>query len=139
MSFMNPISPALMRRTPDGTFNETQIKQAFQDLEQVFLSTLLKEMRKTVPDGGLFESNHAGRMYEEMLDEAMSMAMAESGQLGIADAIEAQYRQREAADEVSAAGDDFLAMRDLAFKKFKETAETSSGVVSESSRFMALK
>ncbi len=33
---------------------------------------LFKEMRKTVPDGGLFEKSNAGEIYSEMLDEEYS-------------------------------------------------------------------
>lgn len=66
-------------------------KKAFVEMEQLFIQMLLKEMRKTVPEGGVFDTGLRGQFFESMLDEAFSMKMAESGQLQIAAAMEAQY------------------------------------------------
>lgn len=74
-------------------------RQAFKQMEQVFLHTLLKEMRRTIPDGGLFRKTNDTRIFEDMLDEVFAQKMAESGQLGVAEAMEAQYTATEAARE----------------------------------------
>ncbi len=62
----------------------TKEKKAFQDFEKMFVLMMLKEMRKTQNESSMVEKSHASRMYEEMMDEAMSEQMAASNQLGIA-------------------------------------------------------
>ena len=69
-------------------------KKAFVEMEQLFLKMLLQEMRKTVPDGGIFDTGLSGEFFESMLDDVLSMKMAESGQMQIAAAMEAQYGAR---------------------------------------------
>lgn len=76
-------------------FREARSERALKELEGLFLKELLKEMRKSVPDKGIFKKSHATEMYEEMLDEVFSQAMAGSGQFGIAKQIAAQLQLRE--------------------------------------------
>ena len=58
-------------------------KKAFQEMEELFISTLFKEMRKSIPSGGMFEKSHATKMFEEMMDEAFAKQAAASGQFAI--------------------------------------------------------
>ena len=95
MDALNPITEAAMGRPNVEAFREARSEQAFKELEGLFLKELLKEMRKSIPDEGIFEKSHATKMYEEMLDEVFSQAMAESGQFGIAKQIAAQLQLRE--------------------------------------------
>ena len=48
-----------------------------------------------MPKEGLIESAATKRMYEELLDDALSQQIAESGQLGLAKQIEEQLRIAE--------------------------------------------
>jgi flagellar protein FlgJ len=66
-------------------------KKAFQEMEELFVTALFKEMRKSVPSGGLFEKSHATKMFEEMMDEAFAKQAAASGQFGVAQAMQEQY------------------------------------------------
>jgi Rod binding domain-containing protein len=66
-------------------------KKAFQEMEELFISTLFKEMRKSIPSSGLFEKTHATKMFEEMMDEAFAKQAAASGQFGVAQAMQEQY------------------------------------------------
>lgn len=63
---------------------------ALEEFEHYFLFTLLEEMRKSVPNDGLFPRGAAGQMFDEMLDDALAGVMAKSGQVGLADAIDKQ-------------------------------------------------
>lgn len=63
---------------------ERREAQALKEFERLFLFQMLKAMRKTVPDGGLFGGGMKREYFEEMLDDVMAGDMAESGQLGIA-------------------------------------------------------
>ena len=76
-------------------FREARSEKAFKDLEGLFMNELLKEMRKSISDMGIFKKSHSTKMYEEMLDEVYSQAMADSGQFGIAKQIAAQMQLRE--------------------------------------------
>lgn len=94
---MEPISAVI---PPQGladpeAFQAQRADKAYKDFEAVFLKEMLKAMRKTVPDGGLFEKTNATETYEEMLDGVFAQAMADSGQFGVAKEIEAQVRLQE--------------------------------------------
>lgn len=93
-------SPATLQ----GTQSLEQLKEtkAFMEMEQLFLQMLLQEMRKTVPEGGIFDTDLSGQFFESMLDEVYSLKMAESGQLQIAAAMKAQYEASSAAIESQA-------------------------------------
>jgi len=66
----------------------------------MFVATLFKEMRKTVPAGGMFEKSHATKMFEEMMDDAFAKQAAASGQLGIAQAMQEQYETQNVHREI---------------------------------------
>jgi len=66
---------------PDDVAKE---QMALRELEQFFVYTLLQEMRKAMPETGLVEDKTARRMYTEMLDDAMSHEIAQSGKFGLA-------------------------------------------------------
>ena len=70
--------------------NDQELKEACQEFEAYFVQRLFKEMRKTIPDGGLTESSSEGDIYEEMLDEEYSKTISKSNGAGIADAL---YKQ----------------------------------------------
>ena len=95
MDAINPITEVAIGRPNVEAFREARSEQAFKELEGLFLKELLKEMCKSIPDKGIFKKSHATEMYEEMLDEVFSQAMAGSGQFGIAKQIAAQLQLRE--------------------------------------------
>ena len=63
---------------------------ALEELEHYFLFMLLQEMRKSIPSDGLLDGGQGRKIFEEMLDDALSKEMARSGQLGVAKQIEQQ-------------------------------------------------
>jgi len=86
------LSPATIQQgSPEA---KREVLQAF---EQLFVKQLVSEMRKSVPDDGLFQRTPAQRYFEQLFDDQLAQAMADSGQLGIADAIANQIDQQEAA------------------------------------------
>lgn len=97
MLYVNPISslePATSATS--ATSNAAKEKRALEELEHFFLFTLLQEMRKSIPQDGLFKGGAERGIYEEMMDDALSGAMAKTGQFGIAKTIEAQLRAADA-------------------------------------------
>jgi len=73
------------------------LEKAAQEFEAVFLNTLMKAMRKTVPENDLFNGGGATKFYRQMHDVEMAKALATAnGGLGIADMI---VRQLDRGDE----------------------------------------
>ena len=49
---------------------DAELRKIAQDFEAVFVNLLLKEMRKTVPEGGLLGSDAGAKVYREIMDTA---------------------------------------------------------------------
>ncbi len=79
------------------------IKAAARQFEAVFMNMLLKSMRETTSQDGLFDSEQT-RMYTSMLDQQLSQSMASRG-IGLADVMVRQLSRTaaDAADPAAAA------------------------------------
>ncbi len=65
-------------------------RAAAQQFEALFVNMMIKQMREAAPtDGGLF-GGEGMKLYESMHDQQLSLAMAQRGGIGLADAIERQ-------------------------------------------------
>lgn len=82
--------------------------RAYQEMERMFITVMLKEMRRTVPEESLFGESPGKKIFEEMLDEVFAEKMAESGQLGIAKAIKEQVALQESQPQLRRAVDEQL-------------------------------
>lgn len=69
---------------------KARLHKAAEDFEEIFVRQILKNMRSTLMDGGLFGQGTIGEMYSAMMDEALAEKIAAGGTLGLADLI---YRQ----------------------------------------------
>ena len=92
------VAPLKLDQLTPGT--EAHSKRAFVEMEQMFIHQLLKEMRKSVPQSTLFGESRSRAFFEDMMDQVLAEKMAESGQLGIAKEIEAQYRAQQLQETV---------------------------------------
>lgn len=76
--------------------NEAALKQVAQQFEQVFMSMLMKSMREA--NQGFGEDNFLNssqtQFYQGMLDEQMTMEMAQSGGMGLADVLVKQLSRQ---------------------------------------------
>ena len=68
---------------PDRT--ATKIRESAQEFESVFLSFLLKTMRRTVPEGGTPGLGGGNRVYRDMMDEELARTVAKGRGVGLAD------------------------------------------------------
>ena len=65
---------------------QKKLREACEGFEAMFLSMMYKQMRATVPEGGLFgKKSNALEIFEDMRDTEMMNAAAKSGGIGIAD------------------------------------------------------
>ena len=63
--------------------NAPQLKEACAELESLFISYLLKEMRATIPKTGLISGGRAEEIYTSMLDNQISKEMASQRGIGL--------------------------------------------------------
>lgn len=64
-------------------------KEVAKQFESIFIQIMLKSMRDTVPEGGLFDSSQM-TMYQEMYDQQIALDMSHRGGIGLAEMIERQ-------------------------------------------------
>lgn len=72
----------------------SDLRDAANQLEAVFINMLMKTMRSTVSDSeGIFKKSEAEKMFEGMLDEEYAAKMSEAGGIGISDMIFDQFEK----------------------------------------------
>jgi flagellar protein FlgJ len=75
------------------------IEKVAQQFESVFVGMMLKAMRETVPEGGLF-GDEATKTFEQMLDSQLSVTLSEGGGIGLAPVIARQLKGNASLDTV---------------------------------------
>jgi len=78
-----------------GEHDDKALKEACQEFEAYFVQQLFKEMRKTIPEGGLIEASNEGQIYEEMLDEEYSKTISINNGMGIASSLYKQLSTKQ--------------------------------------------
>jgi flagellar protein FlgJ len=84
-NFMQPNS-LQTAKADDGQGVERQkaLKNACRDFESLFVDYLLKQMRRTVPQDGLFGGGQAEKMYTAMMDSEVAKEISRQRGLGLA-------------------------------------------------------
>ncbi|WP_051305819.1 rod-binding protein [Desulfogranum mediterraneum] len=90
---MEPKTPSAL-----STRDHESLKKSSQDFEAIFIQSMIKAMRKTVPEGTLFPKSNGEKLYEEMLDSELASHMASQQSLGLAEQIY-QSMERQLAPE----------------------------------------
>ena len=81
------------KRLQQGVSQENKsLKETADQFEVLFVHNLMKEMRKTVPQGGLLPNNHGGKIFQDMLDEKYAEGISRRGGLGLSKII---YEQNQ--------------------------------------------
>lgn len=72
-------------RTPAGSESASRqdLESASQQFESLLLNFMIREMRATVPDSGLFAKSMAESVFNAMLDEKYGDLMAAGGGIGL--------------------------------------------------------
>lgn len=86
-----PLKQGLRRDDPQA------LKAAARQFEAVFLQMVMKSMRASVPQDGMFDSDQT-RFYQELLDSQMAQVLAGKGGTGLAAMIERQLSRPEGAN-----------------------------------------
>tara|TARA_R110002073_G_scaffold2085_3_gene14493 strand:- start:281 stop:1156 length:876 start_codon:yes stop_codon:yes gene_type:complete len=75
------------------TNNPEALKAVAEEFESLFMNMMMKSMRsanRTLSEGNYFNSFES-KMYEDMLDEKLSVSLSKNGGLGIADLLMRQF------------------------------------------------
>ena len=72
-----------------------RLQEAARAFEAYFLSYLMKEMRKTIPQGGAFGNGPGQEVYQSLFDEALGQAMAQNGGIGLSKLVIQQYLKKD--------------------------------------------
>lgn len=91
--YINPMANSPIRTDDMQELQKHRERVATQELEKLFASLLVKEMRKSVRENGLFGSGPDAELYQDFMDETMVSAIAEGGHFGIAKMAETQLRR----------------------------------------------
>ena len=70
---------------PDAARRLKELKRATDEFESLFINAMLKSMRNTVIESGLFPDNAGKQIYTSMMDEYLAREIAHSGGMGISD------------------------------------------------------
>jgi len=79
--------PKKITENDDIEARKSKLRKAAKDFEAIFARQILKSMRSTLTDGGMFGNGSAGEIYSYIMDEAVAEAIAKRGDLGLADLI----------------------------------------------------
>ncbi|MGB9792466.1 MAG: rod-binding protein [Thermacetogeniaceae bacterium] len=77
-----------------GELGDKKLREACQELEAVFWHLLLRSMRKTIPEGELFERSSEEKIYLDMLDEQYAILLARQDAAGIGRILYEQLRRK---------------------------------------------
>lgn len=76
---------------------DSKINSASSEMESLFIQNMFKEMRASVPKGGMTSGGRAEEMFTEMLDAELAKAFSTSGGIGLSTMVR---KQLEAVPEI---------------------------------------
>lgn len=89
---------SLLQRKIEGAADSKKDKELMdvcRDFESIFIHMMLKEMRKTIPDGGFVEKSTANKIFEDMFDEEISKEVSKNGEgIGLAKVLYNQFKRQ---------------------------------------------
>ncbi len=74
-----------------------RLQTTSRELEGVFLGLLMKAMRSTVGNGGLFKNGSDSQTYRDMFDQEIARSLAKAGGIGLAQMVLRDQLRRQAA------------------------------------------
>ena len=74
---------------------DLRLRKQCSEFESFLYNCMLKTMRSTVPEDGLFSGGNAEKIYQSMLDQEYSQMMSEKMNSGLADVLYKQLMQKQ--------------------------------------------
>ncbi|WP_428650620.1 rod-binding protein [Roseibium sp.] len=70
------------------TTNKTQVREAAEEFEAVFLNTMLQSMFTGLQEGGTWGKGHGADAWQSLLIDEYARSIASNGGIGLADSVE---------------------------------------------------
>lgn len=93
--------------------DEEELKKVCQDIEQLFLGMMYKQMKMTVPKSDLFPDDTSRKIFDSMLDDVLMEEASKSNTFGLGNML---YKQLSKQQGISAS-DAGTAERKITFEK----------------------
>lgn len=97
------VEPAEIATAKSGNVTDTKrarLRETTQEFEAYFLQTMIREMRKTIPQDPKTSTSES-KYYKEMLDEVFARSMSKTGRFHLAETLY-RYLERAALAEADA-------------------------------------
>jgi Rod binding domain-containing protein len=89
-SLGDPLHLDVVKRQKDP---KAQLKQVAQEMESLFVNMMWKSMKATVPKNDFLNGGQAEEIFDDMLSEERSRALARTGTFKVADLIYKEYEK----------------------------------------------
>lgn len=76
-----------------------KLKQACADLESIFINSLLKSLKQTIPENGLLPKSAGSGLYDSMMDGQLAVFLSQGQGLGLGQVLFQQMSARYVKDE----------------------------------------
>ncbi len=104
MEGVDPSMARLLRSSGGARANSaSNLKEAAQEFEALFLNHMLSVMRESIEESGLTEKGPGQDIYTELFDQEVARSLAKRGALGIADLLIRNLSDPSASGETGAA------------------------------------
>jgi len=77
-------------RASRSVSQDSKINTACTEMESLFIQNMFKEMRASIPKGGLMSGGKAEEMFTDMLDAEMAKTFSASGGIGLSSMVRGQ-------------------------------------------------
>jgi len=88
----------LLQEGMGGGLYEERLRKVCSQFEAIFLNYLFLQMKKTIPEFGLFKEEFASRIYEEEFYSLLAEKLAETGGIGLAKLLYQQLKNKAKQD-----------------------------------------
>ncbi|NLW39962.1 MAG: flagellar biosynthesis protein FlgJ [Tissierellia bacterium] len=90
--YNNPVVLKKKAESLKADKEDEALKKVCKEFESIFLAMMFKEMKKTVPEGGLIEKSTGQKIFEEMYIDEISKEITKENGLGIAEMLYQQFK-----------------------------------------------
>lgn len=94
-SIKSPIKNENISNSIKTDKQDAQLREMCQDFESVFVSYLLKSMRKTIPNSDLDNNSFSKDVYTSMMDEEIARNVAKGPGIGLAEVLYRQFKDNK--------------------------------------------
>lgn len=85
---------AIQNQDTPASVDKDRLAKTARDFEAIFVQQVFKEMRKTIPEGGLLPRGQAEDIYFDMQDMEAAKQLARQGGIGLADMMLEQLQKK---------------------------------------------